>query len=735
MLPLNGLYATASLPTRPQPPIRSNFCKLCEIKRVEIRPGPPAEVILNSDSPYPAREASWPGLWAEAWYYIDVDCNQVQLPLSVIVYKNDICIRIEGTGISKCFPRVGNRGGGAAAPGQGGPPAIPAPLENQPSGEAPHGNDPRFGTPDPGLPEAPPNKPFRFKELIERYLELPEDLAQRLIFGWLGFVIREAIKNGDLEALIQALKVLILILRARRGWMAKALEWADTLIADLPISPNQKRLLSAILRGAITQDPLPLINELKSHLDEVVGALLDIAKVDSDQRALILALLRLLLGEAQDSEIIVLLLEMFMNSQLEGEFDASQKECIRNYLRRLLDGSLSAEELLEILEKLFGDQPEATEALEQIRQLLDSLRSAGEIVELLKRLRQILEQESGDPLKQAGSLVELIEEALSLLERFDPEAGSGEENGEPSVLPDVRQLLKAIGCALRIARFLRDLKLDDLDDIAKIRQKVAEIIDCAEQLLNALDVLARRLELPQLKNLVAQARDQLKQARQDKNTNAALIATIGALIFGLALLNEYSDGGGLFFAPDDGGGGGGVRNASAFAGTPCSGLVNNPEPKATWDWEIVPITQAGSNWQPFDWKKVKSMAAIPKLQSGGSGASGATAFLRFIGGVNQTTEDAGHVLGRQWGGKGGRTLGNVFPQNQTSNRSAMNLRDNAVKRLQQAGSFGVCIKITLQYNDPAPAHQHRPSAILYETWNNGTKSNDPLFTTAFENPR
>jgi hypothetical protein len=148
-----------------------------------------------------------------------------------------------------------------------------------------------------------------------------------------------------------------------------------------------------------------------------------------------------------------------------------------------------------------------------------------------------------------------------------------------------------------------------------------------------------------------------------------------------------------------------------------------------WDWDMVNVTTAGFNWQPFVWKKVKWVAFIPEQGAAGTDASGATAFLRFIGGVN--TDDAGHVLSKQWGGSGARTFGNVFPQEQRSNRGEMNRRDNAVKALLGNGPC-VCVKITLLYTNPG--RPHRPAQIQYEVWENGTKSTDPLFTQPFNNP-
>jgi hypothetical protein len=167
-----------------------------------------------------------------------------------------------------------------------------------------------------------------------------------------------------------------------------------------------------------------------------------------------------------------------------------------------------------------------------------------------------------------------------------------------------------------------------------------------------------------------------------------------------------------------------VHNASA----PCGdALAKMTRPKAKWEWDKVPIAQAGSNWQPFTWLRVKSMVAIPEIGATGSVASSSTAFLRFIGGVNQ--DDAGHVLGKRWGGSGKLADGNVFPQNIRSNRGEMNKRDNAVEHMLGDGSC-VCIKISLMYDSNA----NRPSKILYEAWVNGMQSTDPLFTQPFDNP-
>jgi hypothetical protein len=51
-----------------------------------------------------------------------------------------------------------------------------------------------------------------------------------------------------------------------------------------------------------------------------------------------------------------------------------------------------------------------------------------------------------------------------------------------------------------------------------------------------------------------------------------------------------------------------VHNAS----TPCDNLGSRDRPKAVWNWDIITITQSGSNWLPFDWKKVNSVAFIPE---------------------------------------------------------------------------------------------------------------------------
>ncbi|HEV8379258.1 MAG TPA: RHS repeat-associated core domain-containing protein [Tepidisphaeraceae bacterium] len=96
---------------------------------------------------------------------------------------------------------------------------------------------------------------------------------------------------------------------------------------------------------------------------------------------------------------------------------------------------------------------------------------------------------------------------------------------------------------------------------------------------------------------------------------------------------------------------------------------------------------------------------------GQSRSRAATMWARSIGNNGMAKDDAGHVIGRQFGGTTffNSPFGNIFPQELRSNRVLLNQYDGKVATLHASGC-DVCVSIKLSYTC---ATATRPNAIFY----------------------
>lgn len=107
----------------------------------------------------------------------------------------------------------------------------------------------------------------------------------------------------------------------------------------------------------------------------------------------------------------------------------------------------------------------------------------------------------------------------------------------------------------------------------------------------------------------------------------------------------------------------------------------------------------------------------------GTGTNTNTSSRAYAKSMGQQTDDAGHILGKQLGGSGGKK--NIFAQAPNINRGQFaQFEGNVAKMIQQKGS--VDIKITFDYANGGT----RPTKVYYEAVaSDGTK-----LSKSFNNP-
>jgi RHS repeat-associated protein len=126
---------------------------------------------------------------------------------------------------------------------------------------------------------------------------------------------------------------------------------------------------------------------------------------------------------------------------------------------------------------------------------------------------------------------------------------------------------------------------------------------------------------------------------------------------------------------------------------------------------------------PFDFYRVNSVIANLALRHG-TDAKGSRPLARYIGRGRKygdpTNDDAGHVLGKQFGGLGGKKAGNIVPQNANVNQTHQ--VDEQLRRWVLRGKR-VCVVIKPIYNsrtqtlrDGTVVPSLRPNAIVYHRW-------------------
>jgi hypothetical protein len=98
----------------------------------------------------------------------------------------------------------------------------------------------------------------------------------------------------------------------------------------------------------------------------------------------------------------------------------------------------------------------------------------------------------------------------------------------------------------------------------------------------------------------------------------------------------------------------------------------------------------------------------------GTGTQTTTEAREHVRVLGKQTDDAGHAIGKNLGGKGGKTSGNIFPQSPTVNRGAFAQFEKQVAKDVKAGKE-VFTKVTPKYKPGAT----RPHEIVYQVRVNG----------------
>ena len=110
--------------------------------------------------------------------------------------------------------------------------------------------------------------------------------------------------------------------------------------------------------------------------------------------------------------------------------------------------------------------------------------------------------------------------------------------------------------------------------------------------------------------------------------------------------------------------------------------------------------------------RLKSVNATLDPDAVGTGTTQeAREFVRSLG---KNTDDAGHAIGRQLGGLGGRTSGNVFPQAPNINRGAYRDFENMLREKLDGGA-NINVKVKFDYKGAST----RPYKVVYKAEING----------------
>jgi RHS repeat-associated protein len=130
------------------------------------------------------------------------------------------------------------------------------------------------------------------------------------------------------------------------------------------------------------------------------------------------------------------------------------------------------------------------------------------------------------------------------------------------------------------------------------------------------------------------------------------------------------------------------------------------------------VSLVDQNRRNFNFHKVLSVLAWLDTEKGTGTSEAARLFVQSI--IGKPGDTVGHVIGNQFGGPGGKTSGNIFPQEADANKNIQRTRENQLAAAIRAGKR-VCVEIKLIYNDPNLPH--RPSVVDYEAWIDGVKQN------------
>lgn len=98
----------------------------------------------------------------------------------------------------------------------------------------------------------------------------------------------------------------------------------------------------------------------------------------------------------------------------------------------------------------------------------------------------------------------------------------------------------------------------------------------------------------------------------------------------------------------------------------------------------------------------------------------------FARGLGRADDDAGHAIGKQLGGKGGKTSGNIFPQNSSVNRGQFRDFENEVYSHVSRGNT-VTARVRPQYSS---SRSTRPCRVCYQVEQDGKT----IFSRLFDNP-
>lgn len=134
---------------------------------------------------------------------------------------------------------------------------------------------------------------------------------------------------------------------------------------------------------------------------------------------------------------------------------------------------------------------------------------------------------------------------------------------------------------------------------------------------------------------------------------------------------------------------------------------------------------------PPDWQEIQVIASARFLAKN-DGVKG-----NFVGGtapnisarqwvqneVGFPTDDAGHVIGEQFGGRG--IIANVFPQQSDANQVVQRTRENRIMaKIKDSSTCRVCIHVLFDY-DPENArltwYRARPTTVRYLVWIDGSQ--------------
>jgi len=117
----------------------------------------------------------------------------------------------------------------------------------------------------------------------------------------------------------------------------------------------------------------------------------------------------------------------------------------------------------------------------------------------------------------------------------------------------------------------------------------------------------------------------------------------------------------------------------------------------------------------------------PENRRGGTGTNGSSrAWVQNV--IGLFSDDAGHIIGRQLGGPGGKRSENIFAQNVNINRGAYRAFENRVA--SYIDRTDETVQIYIEFEFPSP-NSTRPSRVNYNVYD---MNGDYLMAETFPNP-